>query len=331
MTKIVVTNKAYPETLELLRPYGDVVANDTAEPWSRDHLQAQAQDAAALMTFMPDTVDDAFLAQCPDLRVVACALKGFDNFDPYACARRGVWMTIVPDLLTIPTAELAVGLTIAVARNLLPGDRHLRSGDFAGWRPTLYGGGLEGSTIGILGLGAVGRAIARRLNGFDATLLYYDRDRADPDTEARLTVTPASCDDLAARSDYVIAALPLNDATLHLVDGRFLAAMQPGGYLVNISRGSVVDEAAVAAALAAGHLAGYAADVFEMEDWARPDRPRSVHPDLLAQADRTVLTPHLGSAVHRNRRAIERSAAESIIQALRGERPNGAVNEPAAC
>ena len=331
MAKIIVTNKAYPETLDLLRPHGEVIANESDMPWSREILLDHARTATAILAFMTDTVDDAFLAHCPELRIVACALKGFDNFNPEACARRGVWMSIVPDLLTVPTAELAVGLTIALARNVLPGDRYIRTGRFAGWRPTLYGGGLEGSTIGLLGLGAVGRAIAQRLRGFDARLLYYDRMPLAAAEEDPLDVTAAGLAALSREADYVIVALPLNAETTHLVDAGFLSGMKVGAYLVNISRGSVVDEAAVADALGNGRLAGYAADVFEMEDWARPDRPREIHPALLRLTDKTVLTPHIGSAVHRNRRAIEDSAARSIIQALGGGRPDGAVNEPDQC
>lgn len=328
MAKIIVTNEAYPETLALLRPHGEVIANESDTPWSQEILLDHARTATAILAFMTDTVDDAFLASCPELRIVACALKGFDNFDPEACARRGVWMTIVPDLLTVPTAELAVGITIALARNVLPGDRFVRTGRFAGWRPTLYGGGLEGSTVGLLGLGAVGRAIAQRLRGFDARLLYYDRTPLAAAEEERLDVTATGLATLAREADYVIVALPLNAETAHLVDAGFLSGMKLGAYLVNISRGSVVDEAAVADALGSGRLAGYAADVFEMEDWARPDRPRGINPVLLRLSDKTVLTPHIGSAVHRNRRAIEESAARSIIQALSSDRPDGAVNEP---
>ena len=123
---------------------------------------------------MTDQVDDTFLARCPRLRIVACVLKGYDNFDVAACSRRKVWLSVVPDLLTNPTAELAVGLTIALGRKVLAGDAYMRSGAFAGWRPHLYGTGLDGSTVGIVGFGAVGRAIARRLDGFGARLLCHD-------------------------------------------------------------------------------------------------------------------------------------------------------------
>jgi phosphonate dehydrogenase len=277
------------------------------------------------MAFMPEFVDDAFLAACPDLRVIACALKGYDNFDVEACTRRGVWLTIVPDLLTAPTAELTIGLMIALGRNILPGDGLVRGGDFSGWRPTLYGHGIDGSTVGLLGAGTVGKAIARRLAGFRTTLLYTDITPLSADQEDGLRLRRVALGKLLERSDYVVLCLPLLPATRHLVDRDFLARKKSSALLINTARGSLVDESAVADALESDRLAGYAADVFSMEDWALPDRPRAVSARLL-KSHKSVLTPHLGSAVDRVRREIALQAAESLLQALRGEVPAGAVN-----
>ncbi|HCD84363.1 MAG TPA: hydroxyacid dehydrogenase, partial [Agrobacterium sp.] len=164
--KTVVTNWVHPEILEVLKEVGPVVANTTRQPWSREEIVSHAKDADAMVAFMTDHVDEAFLAACPDLKLISCALKGADNFDVDACRRMGVAVSIVPDLLTAPTAELAIGLTIALGRNILLGDRSIRSSGFDGWRPELYGTGLDGSTVGIVGMGAVGQAIAHRLKGF---------------------------------------------------------------------------------------------------------------------------------------------------------------------
>lgn len=325
--RIVVANWVHPEVLDYLGQHGEVIANTEREPWPRPVLVGKCRDAEALVAFMPESVDDDFLAACPRLRIVACALKGYDNFDVAACTRRGVWLTIVPDLLTAPTAELAVGLMIALGRNLMQGDAFVRSGAFAGWRPRFYGRSLDGSTVGIVGAGAVGKAIARRLAGFRCHLLYYDAQRLAPDQEDELRLQRVSPADLRARSDFVVLALPLTEATFHLVDAEFLAGMNPGSYLVNPARGSLVDEAAVADALERGRLAGYAADTFECEEWARADRPDTVNAGLLDSGN-TMLTPHLGSAVDQVRREIAQEAAESVVQCLRGERPRGAVNEP---
>ncbi|HTW63970.1 MAG TPA: phosphonate dehydrogenase [Bryobacteraceae bacterium] len=306
--RVVITQRAFPETVALLSPRADVI------------IGPASQDADALMVFMPDALDETFLRGCPNLKIVAAALKGCDNFDVDACTRFGIWFTIVPDLLTEPTAELALGLTLGLARNVLAGDRFIRSGEFQGWRPILYGTGLAGSTVGMIGYGAVGRALARMLQGFSCHVQYHD-----PNAEGS---TPL--DSLLASSDFVLPLLPLTKQTFHLLGRDALARMKPGAYLINVSRGSVVDENAIADAIESGHLAGYAADTFEMEDWARRDRPREVNPRLLRLTDRTLFTPHLGSAVASARREIECAAANNILEALRGERPSGAINNPVA-
>ena len=328
MPKVVISNWVHDAVTDRLAPHCTVEANPDREPWPTDELARRAADADALIAFMTERIDDRFLARCPDLRIVAAALKGYDNFDVTACTRRGVWLTIVDDLLTAPTAELTVGLMIALARHVTAGDRLLRDGGFAGWRPTLYGGTLDGAVVGLIGAGAVGQAIARRLAGFDGDLRYHDQHRLPPATERRLRLQQMSLPDLVRKSDFLVLALPLTPATQHLVNAELLRQVKPGCYLVNPARGSLVDEEAVADALDAGRLAGYAADTFEMEDWARPDRPAAVAARLRAPDARTVLTPHLGSAVDRIRRDIALAAADNVLQCLAGERPAGAVNDP---
>jgi phosphonate dehydrogenase len=304
--KVVITQRVFPETIDLLSPHAEVI------------ISPPSPDADALMVFMPDSLNEGFLHSCSKLKIVAAALKGCDNFDVEACTRLGIWFTIVPDLLTEPTAELALALMLGVARNVLAGDRLIRSGGFQGWRPTLYGKGLTGSTVGLIGFGAVGRALARMLQGFSCTVHYFD-----PAVDGS-----APLDTVFGSSDFVLPLLPLTPQTFHLVGGEALSRMRRGRYLINVSRGSIVDEDAVAEALESGQLAGYAADTFEMEDWARGDRPREISPRLLRLTDRTLFTPHLGSAVADARREIERAAASNILQVLRGERPAGAINDP---
>lgn len=305
--KIVITQRVFPETIGLLAPHAEVVVGPPT------------RDADALMVFMPDSLDDEFLRSCANLKIVAGALKGCDNFDVEACTRLGIWFSVVPDLLTEPTAELALALMLGLARNVMAGDRIIRSGDFQGWRPILYGTGLAGSTAGIIGYGAVGRALARMLQGFSCRIQFHD-----PSVDGSIPL-----DTLLASSDFVLPLLPLTPDTLHLLDREALARMKPGSFLINVSRGSVVDEEAVADAIEAGRLAGYAADTFEMEDWARRDRPRQINSRLSRLPDQTLFTPHLGSAVASARFEIELAAANNILQALRGERPSGAINHPA--
>jgi phosphonate dehydrogenase len=326
--RVVVTQWVHPPVIARLEEGCVVVNNSTRDPWPPAAVLDLARGSAAIMAFMPDRIDEAFLTQCPGLRIVAAALKGVDNFDVEACTRRGVWFTRVPDLLTAPTAELAIGLLIAVTRNMLPGDDRIRGGFFRGWRPEFYGTGLGGKTLGLIGLGAVGRAIVKRLAGFDMRFGYTDPVRAHADFERVHGAEPLELADLLSSSDFVMPLVHLSKETFHLVGAAALACMKRGAYLVNVGRGSVVDEAAVAASLASGHLAGYAADVFEMEDWAIEARPRAIHPALVAQRSRTFFTPHLGSAVDDVRLAIAMEAAESILDAFEGRRPRGAINEP---
>lgn len=323
--KIVVPNWIESETIARLQAVGDIVANTGCEPVGQDALRESCRDATAVMAFMTECIDDEFLATCTDLKIVAAALKGFDNIDVDACTRHGVLVTYVPDLLTEPTAELALGLMIALARNMRAGDSYVRSGAFAGWRPRFYCGSLQGATVGVIGAGAVGRETMRLLSGFRGCRLYFDEDRLDPTTEKALAAQFASLTDLISRSDFVVLALPLTPRTLHIVNTDFLQQMKRGAYLINPARGSLVDEAAMAAALNRGDIAGYAADTFEMEDWHRPDRPRHIHPDIL-RSERTVLSPHIGSAVTDVRRQIAAAAAECILTALNGACPEHALN-----
>jgi len=312
----------------LLAQHFEVVANEGVETWTSDKLLEQASEAEALLVFMPDRIDDAFLVLCPKLRLIAGAFKGYDNIDVEACTRRGIWVTIVPDLLSQPTAELALSLILGLARNVLPGDRLVRGGKFQGWRPRLYGRGLAGSTVGIVGMGKLGQALVRLLTGFSARIIYHDPVKMSPVEEAFLGMARAELDQVLRESDFIVVMAPLTSATAHLINADALARMKKGAYLVNVGRGSVVEEAAVSQAISEGHLAGYAADVFEMEDWARPDHPAAIDFGLLANPEQTLFTPHLGSAVDRARLEIELSAARSIVQGLRGERPVDAINEP---
>ena len=312
--KIVVTQRIHAEIVRMLSALGEVVVNEAEEPWARDVLLEEARGADALMVFMPDFIDDAFLVECPKLRIIAAALKGFDNFDVDACRRRGMIFTIVPDLLTEPTAELALALLLGLARNVSAGDARIRSGAFQGWRPVLYGTSLAGKTVGLIGYGAVGRAFERLISGFACRVIWFDQRGGG-----------VALEELLAESDFVLPLLPLTESTFHLVDAAALQKMKGGAYLINVGRGSVVDEEAVADVLEAGHLAGYGADVFEMEDWARADRPAAIPPRLLRMRDRTLFTPHLGSATRAARLAIERMAAQSIVDVLSGLAPRNAL------
>jgi phosphonate dehydrogenase len=324
--RVVIGQPVFPETLALLGDAAEVVAPSGPDPLSPIEIAAALETADAWMAFMPDRADAAVLSRAPRLRLIAGALKGFDNFDVEACTARGVWLSIVPDLLTTPTAELTVALMIGLGRRLVEADRWVRSGAFKGWEPRFYGLGLDGARVGFVGMGAIGQAIAQRLSPFGIEARYSDPCPLAPEIAARLGLSrSASLEELLGWGDYIVLAAPLTLRTRRLIDAAALAHVRPGTLLINPARGSLVDEAAVAAALEAGRLGGYAADVFEFEDWARADRPRAIDPRLLSRPD-TLFTPHLGSAVAQVRRAIEDRAARNILDVIAGRPPRDAVN-----
>ena len=306
--RIIATARIFPATRAILERAGTVAHPVGEEPWDKAKLREALGGAEAMMAFMTDHVDADLLQAAPRLRVLACALKGADNIDIAACVARGVTVSIVPDLLTAPTAELAIGLAIGLARHIRAGDAAVRA-DFRGWRPRLYGLGLDGAKVTILGLGRLGRAIALRLKPFGCALRGVDPVHDVPGVE-RLPL-----DHALHGAELVIAALPLNAQTRHLLDAAALARLPAGALLVNIGRGSTVDECAVVEALQSGQLGGYAADVFAMEDWARPDRPRAI-PSALLDHPHSLFTPHLGSATLAARQAIEAEAAANILAGL---------------
>lgn len=283
----------------------------------RPALLAALREAVGFIAFLTDRIDGELLQAAPALRVVANYAVGVNNVDLAAARAREVWITNTPDVLTDATAELAVGAMIALLRRFAEGERELRAGRFGGWTPTyLLGEGLGGKTLGIVGLGRIGRAVAARAAAFGTALVYTSR-RDVP--EAPAGARRLSLEALLAESDLVSLHVPLTPETRHLIDARALSLMKPTAVLVNTSRGPVVDEAALARALAGRRLAGAAIDVYE-------DEPR-VHPDLLA-APSALLLPHLGSNTRTARLAMGQLAARNVAAVLRGERPPTPVAGP---
>lgn len=284
-----------------------------------DGVRSEAFAACAprvegLVALLTDRVDGALLARCPRLRVVANVAVGVDNVDLAACAARGVVVTNTPDVLTEATADLAFGLLLAAARRIAEGDRLVRAGGFSGWTPTfMLGARVHGATLGIVGFGRIGQAMARRARGFGMHVLYTQRRRLAEPLERALGATfVASLDDLVAWSDAVTLHAPLTPETRHLFDAARLAKMRPGAVLVNTARGPLVDEAALAHALEHGPVAAAGLDVFE-------DEPH-VHPALLAR-ENAVLAPHIGSADRPTREAMATTAILNVLRVLDGEPP----------
>lgn len=318
---VALSQTAHPEALRLLQ-----CRCRTAFPGSAGNEEprwpAEIREASALLAFMSDRVDEELLERCPDLKIVAGALKGPDRIDVPACTARGVWVTVVRELLSPATAEIAVALLLAAARRLREGDALVRAGQFAGWRRQLEGFSLRNTPVGVIGAGSLGRETIAVLTALGARCAFHD-----PGVEQIAGARPLLLDELLKCSRAVVIALPLDKSTSGLLSADRIAAMPRGSILVNVGRGSTVDESAVAQALADNHLAAYAADVFATEDECSSGVP-GIHTGLLAHP-RSVYTPHLGTACPETRGEIEAAAARSILQALEGKRPEGAINEPA--
>lgn len=323
--RCLVTCRIHQEVVEYLEKHCTLDLNPTDKSLSPEELQERIREADAVMMFMPDKVDEKLLSFAPRLKVIGAALKGYDNFDVEAATRHHVWLTYVPDLLTAPTAELTVALMLGLSRNVPAGDRRVRS-DFRGWRPVLFGTGVAGSTVGLLGMGRLGQAVAGLLRGWNARLLGFDISEHAAAGARERGVDMRPLEEVLKESDFVLVLTPLTPGTRNLLDAGRLALMKQGAFLVNTGRGSCVDEQAVAQALESGRLAGYAADVFAFEDWALDSRPESICPALLSPELNTLFTPHLGSAVDRVRLAIEMAAAENIVDVLEGRVPRHPVN-----
>ena len=272
--------------------------------------EAFAGDFDAIVSMLTDRIDAALLARVPSVRLVANVAVGFDNVDRDACKARGVTVTNTPGVLTEASADLAFALLLAAARRIPEADRFVRAGEFTHWAPTLMiGKRVHGATLGIIGMGRIGQAVARRARGFGMHVLYNQRNALAPELDRALGATFAPLDAIFASSDFVSLHCPLTPDTRHIVSRERLAQMRPGAILVNTARGPCVDEAALAHALVHGPLAAAALDVFE-------DEPR-VHPALLTLSN-IVLAPHIGSADAPTRHAMSSMAIESVMAILEG-------------
>lgn len=295
------------DDLALLRELFEVAGNAPRPP-PRDRLLAEARQAATIVVTYLDRVDAELLAALPRLRHVASYGVGVNHIDVEACRARGVVVTNTPDVLTDATADLALALLLAAARRVAEGDRVVRSGRWTevdpGW---LLGTQVTGKTLGVIGFGRIGQAVARRAAGFSLRLLYTSRRLIDFPGAQRVPL-----EDLLARSDFVSLNVPLTSGTDNLLSRERIFAMKRGAVLVNTARGQVIDEEALAEALRSGHLAAAGLDVFR-------DEPRV--PASLLALENVVLTPHLGSGTRETRAAMTRLVLEDVARVGRGEEP----------
>ena len=304
--KILVTRAVFPDTIERLGAHFDVEANQADEEWSAEQLIARLQGKQGAFTTGSVRIDAALLDACPDLKICANMAVGYNNFDVAAMSARGVLATNAPDVLTETTADFGFALLMATARRVAESERYLRAGHWKKWAYDMFAGSdIHGSTLGIIGMGRIGQGIAKRgAHGFGMNVIYHNRSRLAPALEAACKARYVDKQELLRSADHVVLVLPYSAEAHHTIGAAELALMKRSATLVNIARGGIVDDAALAAALKSRQIAAAGLDVFEGEP--------SVHPGLLTVPN-VVLTPHIASATVPTRRAMANLAADNLI------------------
>jgi glyoxylate/hydroxypyruvate/2-ketogluconate reductase len=306
---VLVARTVFPDVVDRLRVHFAVDTNDDDQVWRQPELIRRLQGKAGVFVTGTETIDATLLAACPDLRAVCSMAVGYNNIDLPACTAHGVLVSNAPDVLTETTADFGFALMMAAARRITESEHFLRAGRWSQWSVDMFAGSdVHGATLGVLGMGRIGRAIARRgALGFGMPVIYHNRSRLDAAAEAELGARYVSKEALLRESDHLVIVVPYSAASHHLIGAAELALMKPSATLTNIARGGIVDDAALAQALRSRQLAAAGLDVFEGEP--------AVHPHLL-EVPNVVLTPHIASASLPTRRAMANLAADNLIAAL---------------
>ncbi|MFL6663068.1 MAG: 2-hydroxyacid dehydrogenase [Rhizobacter sp.] len=311
---VLVCRAVFPDVVDRLRAHFEVEHNPSDEVWSKAELIRRLHGKVGAFTTGSVPVDAEVLDANPQLKVVANMAVGYNNFDVPACTARGVLCTNTPDVLTETTADFGFALMMAAARRVAESEHYLRRGEWTRWFYDMFvGSDIHHSTLGVLGMGRIGQAIARRgAHGFAMRVLYHNRSRLDPAVEAECKARYVSKEELLREADHLVIVMPYSKESHHAIGAAELALMKPTATLTNVARGGIVDDAALAKALAERRIAAAGLDVFEGEP--------TVHPDLL-KVPNVVLTPHIASATVATRRAMADLAADNLIAAL-GAGPN---------
>lgn len=321
MTKppILVARAVFPETLARLAQHFEVESNQDDATWSRQELVARLKGKVGAFTTGTERIDAEVLAACPELKICANMAVGFNNFDLAAMTAAGVLGTNTPDVLTETTADFGFALLMATARRVTESEHYLRAGKWTKWSYDMFAGAeVHGSTLGILGMGRIGQGIARRgAHGFGMNVIYHNRSRLAPELEAACKARYVGKEELLKTADHLVLVLPYSAESHHAVGAAELARMKPTATLVNIARGGIVDDAALAQALRDKRIAAAGLDVFEGEP--------KVHPDLLTVPN-VVLTPHIASATIKTRRAMADLAADNLVGFLVNGQPLTPLN-----
>jgi len=319
MAKVLITRKIPQKGMEILHDSGlECEVYDPGRPMTRKELEEAVIGKDAIIPMLYDRIDPVLLDQATRLKVVANLAVGTDNIDIPACTKRGIAVTNTPGVLTEATADITFALILAAARHVVPADSYIRQGRFNGWDPLLFvGTELKGKTLGIIGMGRIGLAVAKRALGFGMKIIYYNRKPLSNNDAAGLEATYCSLDDVVQQADFLTLHLPYYPEVHHLIDKQRLEMMKPGAYLINTARGAHVDEKSLVEHLKAGKIAGAALDVYEHEPMMAPG---------LADLENVTLLPHLGSATEEARSAMASIAAQSVSDVITGKTPEHILN-----
>jgi glyoxylate/hydroxypyruvate/2-ketogluconate reductase len=317
--QVLVSRAVFPEVLEKLRQHFDLQDNQADAIWTKAEMIERLQGKAGVFTTGGERIDAELLAACPQLKICANMAVGYNNFDVPAMTAAGVLATNAPDVLTETTADMGFALLMAAARRVSESEAYLRRGEWTRWSYDMFiGSDVHGSTLGILGMGRIGQAIAKRgVHGFGMNLIYHNRSRLDAAIESGLKAKYVSKTELFAQADHIVLVLPYSKEAHHTVGAAELALMKPSATITNIGRGGLIDEDALATALAGGSIAAAGLDVFEGEP--------KINPKLLALKN-VVLTPHIGSATRPTRMAMANLAADNLIGYLLNHKPLTPLN-----
>ncbi|RAO99549.1 glyoxylate reductase [Petrotoga sp. 9PW.55.5.1] len=318
MKRVSITYKIPESGVNLLKNEYEVWINPKDKLLTKDELKELAKESDALITMLADPIDEEVLSQGKNkLKIVANYAVGYNNIDIDKAKELGIYVSNTPDVLTETTADLAWSLMLAVARRIVEADKFTREGKFDGWKPELFlGTDVYGKTLGIIGCGSIGQAVARRAKGFDMKVYYYQRHRLSKEREEELNISYLPLDELLKVSDFISLNVPLTEETYHLLDREKLSLIKKDAFVINTARGPVIDEKALYEKLKNNEIGGAAIDVYENEPKLTPG---------LADLKNVVLTPHIGSATHETRNKMSLMVAKDVIRALEGQVPEHVV------
>ena len=315
---VLITGKLPDAIVERVRKSHDVTAHDTELPMPREKILETVAGQDGLLCMITDRIDPVLLDRAPHLKMIANYGVGYDHIDVPAASERGILVSNTPGVLTDATADLAMALILGIGRRIVEGDAKTRRGDFKFWSPMHFlGREISGKTLGLVGLGRIGKAVARRAAGFDMRIVYFSRHRLSPESESRLGVSYRSLADLLGEADYVSLHVSLSSKTHHLIGSDELDQMKSSAFLINPSRGPVVDEEALVVALKANRIAGAGLDVYEKEPELTPG---------LADQENCILLPHVGSATIETRSRMAELAIDNLLAGLDGRQPPNCLN-----